>query len=286
MLLTGRESARWRSVALVLFVLLTGAYLWWHRETGFAHGGSDFGLVAGIAALALILLLLFFGVRKRMYASRRLGRLEAWLLSHVWLGLLSVVLVLFHSGFRFEDGVAVAALVVLVLVVVTGAFGAVLYTTVPRLLTEVSGNLPPERVSADLHRIESSMARLAEGRSDVFARVHRALVTRARPGPLAGWRILFGRPPSPREALPRGVTERLRLVSEGEREALEQLLVLSRQHRELHQRLVLERRYVNLLQAWLYLHVPLSLALLVLALVHAGAAFYYGGWPEGWPTLG
>lgn len=284
MLLTTRENARWRSLALVLFTLLTGAYLWWHRETGFAHGGSDFGLVAGIAALALILLLLFFGVRKRMYASRRFGRLEAWLLSHVWLGLLSVALVLYHSGFRFADRVAVAAFVVLVLVVVTGAFGALLYTTVPRLLTEVSGNLPAERVSADLHRIERSMARLAEGRSDVFSRVHRALVARARPGPFAGWRILFARPASPRQGLPRGVTDRLRLVAEGERDALEQLLILSRQHRELHQRLVLERRYVNLLQAWLYLHVPLSLALLVLVLVHAGAALYYGGWPEGWPT--
>lgn len=286
MLLTTRGSARWRNVALVLFAALTAAYLWWHRETDFAHGGSDFGLAAGLAAFGLILLLLSFAVRKRMYASRRLGRLETWLHSHVWLGLLSVALVLYHSGFRFEDGVAVAALVVLVLVVATGAFGALLYTTLPRLLTEVASNVPADRVTADLHRIERSMARLADGRSDVFGRVHRALVARARPGPFAGWRILFGRPPSPREALPAGVAGRLRLVAPEERDALENLLVLSRQHRELHQRFVLERRYANLLQAWLWLHVPLSLALLVLVVVHATAALYYGGWPEGWPRWG
>jgi len=283
MLLTTRESARWRNVALVLFAALTAAYLWWHREAGFAHGGSEFGIAAGLAAFALVLLLLFFGVRKRMYGSRRLGRLETWLHSHVWLGVLSLALVLYHSGFRFEDGVAVAALVALLLVVVTGAFGALLYTTVPRLLTEVASNVPAERVSTDLQRMERSMARLAEGRSEVFARVHRALVARARPGPFAGWRILLGRPPSPRDALPGRVAERLRLVAPEERDALEELLVLSRQHRELHQRFVLERRYVNLLQAWLYLHVPLSLALLVLVVVHAAAALYYGGWPEGWP---
>ena len=71
------------------------------------------------------------------------------------------------------------------------------------------------------------------------------------------------------------------LVPAEEQEDLKEMLVLSRRHKELHRRLVLEQRYRNLLAAWLYLHVPLSLALLVLMSVHAVAAVYYRGIPWG-----
>ena len=60
-----------------------------------------------------------------------------------------------------------------------------------------------------------------------------------------------------------------------EQEELRQLLVLSRQRSELLQRLIAQQRYRNLLGAWLYIHVPLSIALLVLVAAHLVAVFYY-----------
>jgi hypothetical protein len=283
-LLTTPESVRWRNVALGLAAMVVLSYFAVRAAAGrfaFSHGGSGFGLVTGVLAFVLVLVLLFFGVRKRLYASRRLGRLEVWLQTHVWFGLLSLVLVLFHSGFRFHDKMAVAALVALVLVVATGVWGALLYTTVPRVLTEVSTNVPPEETRDELHALERSMERLTEGRSRLLEKVHRRLVDDARPGPLAGWRLLLTRPRKLREAPSAGLTAQLKGVEEADREALRELLELSRRHKELHQRLVLEKRYENLLRAWLFLHVPLSLALLVLMVAHAVAAVYYHG-TTGW----
>ena len=48
------------------------------------------------------------------------------------------------------------------------------------------------------------------------------------------------------------------------------------QHRELHLRLRYQQRYKNLLESWLYLHLPLSIVLLLLIAVHVAAAFYFG----------
>lgn len=275
MLLLTRESRRWRYATIVLVLLFSGLYLW-HGSREFPHGGSTWGLAFGIGAFVLILLLLFFGVRKRMYRSRRWGRLETWLQSHVYLGFLALVLAVYHSGFRLDDKVAVATLVVLVLVVVTGFIGAVLYTTVPRVLTEVQSNVPMEEMSEDLQQLERSMAHLADDKSRVFRGIHRKLLEPSRPKLWAGWRILFGRPPN-LQAPDGDWAEHLGLVPSEEREDLKELLVLWRQHREIHQRLVLQQRYKNLLDAWLYFHVPLSLALVVLMTFHAYWALHYRG---------
>jgi len=67
-------------------------------------------------------------------------------------------------------------------------------------------------------------------------------------------------------------------VPAGEQEELRQLLVLSRQRRELLLRLVAQQRYRNLLGAWLYVHLPLSIALLVLVAAHLVAVSYYYAW--------
>lgn len=282
MLLTTRESARWRRWVFFLLLVLTAAYVV-YRWGRFPHGGSWPGISFGILATLLLGALLWYGVRKRQYRSRW-GTMETWLQSHVYLGLLSLVVVLYHSGFRFEDKLAVTALVVLALVVVTGLFGAILYTTVPRLLTDVQGDASPEEISTEIQRFTRSMARLAEGKSPGFRRIHEKLVEEMQPRPLSGWRILFR---SVRLASRGGAgeggaekgrwTELLRRVDTEEQEDLRELLVRSRQAREQLHRLVAQQKYKNLLVVWLYAHLPLSLALVVLVLAHLVAVFYYRG---------
>ena len=54
------------------------------------------------------------------------------------------------------------------------------------------------------------------------------------------------------------------------------MLVLSRQRRELLLRLIYQQRYKNVLEAWIYVHVPFTILLLVMSVVHVAAVFYYG----------
>jgi hypothetical protein len=54
------------------------------------------------------------------------------------------------------------------------------------------------------------------------------------------------------------------------------MLVLSRQRRELLLRLIFQQRYKNVLEFWLYIHIPFTVAVLVFSIVHIVAVFYYG----------
>ena len=281
--LSATRSRRWRAVALVLLVaaFVPFALERW-RDGAFQHGGSRLGLAYGIAAAALVLLLTAFGLRKRAYRSR-LGSLESWLGSHVWLGVLVAVVAVLHTGLRFEDRVALATLLVLLAVVASGLVGAYLYQVLPRRLTAVETNEAPEETTAELNRVAGAMARLAAGRSAAFRSIHHRLAAEARPPVWAGWRLVFSGAPAgggAERSGGRGGWERLLgNVEEAEREELRHLLVLARQHRELRRGFLVQRRYRNLLDAWLWVHVPLTFALLALLAVHVAGALYYWGVP-------
>lgn len=226
----------------------------------------------GVAAAVLILLLAFFGVRKRLFRLD-LGPNRLWLQSHIWLGVLAAVAVMLHAGLRWHDRMALLALLLMGIVVVSGIAGAVLYRTVPPLLTRVEGELTVEEISKQLNQMARTMSRTAAERSAPFRSVCEELLRETTPRPLAGWRLLF----SPRVRSGTDWATLLARVPPSEQEQLREMLIVSRQRKELFARLQAQQRYANLLQAWLYVHVPVTVALLVAVTAHVVTALYFGG---------
>lgn len=272
-----RSGRLWRPIFAILLIATSVHYFFFYANKEFPHGGSETGLAYGIAGTALILLLAFFGIRKRWYRAT-FGTLEQWLQSHIWLGVLVVIVLFFHTGGRFSDKWAVATYALVVIVVLSGILGAVLYATVPRMLTEVESNLTVEDISDQLNQLARSMARIASGRSAPFQRIHDELVRQSTPGAMAGWRLLVSRL-GRRTKQEADWARLIALVPKEEQEELRQMLVVSRQRRELLLRLIYQQRYKNVLESWLYIHVPFTIALLVFAAVHIAAVFYYGRLP-------
>jgi hypothetical protein len=193
--------------------------------------------------------------------------------SHIYLGVLSLVILIFHSGGRFNDAVAVTTLILVAIVVFSGIFGSILYVTIPRLLTEVESNLTVEEISDQLNQLARSMARVASGKAGPFQRIYEELQREAQPGWLAGWRLLLSR--GRRKETTGDWSRLIALVAKDEQDDLRQMLVLSRQRKELLIRLIYQQRYKNILESWLYIHVPFTIALLLFAAIHIVAVFYY-----------
>ena len=266
----------WRRIFLVLLIG-TGASYWYYARREFPHGGSSFGLAYGIAGTALILLLAFFGIRKRWYRSR-FGTLEQWMQSHIYLGVLVMVILLFHTGGRFSDRIAVTTLVLVGIVVASGIAGAILYATVPRMLTEVESELTVDEIAEQLNQLARSMARIASGRSAPFQRIYDELLRQTAPGWLAGWKLILSRLRK-KSQQDSDWTRLIALAPREEQEELRQMLVVSRQRKELLLRLIYQQRYKNILEFWLYIHIPFTIALLAFAALHIAAVFYYGRMP-------
>src|SRR5271165_6971904 len=97
-----RTHCPWVIATVALAIVSTAAYILYAVETpGGPRGGSAMGLTFGIAGYALMLYAGFLGARKEVPVWR-IGRAQTWMRGHLWLGLLSFPLILFHAGFAYR----------------------------------------------------------------------------------------------------------------------------------------------------------------------------------------
>ena len=143
----------------VLFVIAAavGATAWYVAEAVAAHGwpggSSRPGFVLGILGGLIILFEAFFWARKKLRAWR-IGRTQVWLRAHIWLGLLCVPLLVYHSGFRWGGPLSTVLLALLLVVVGSGVWGLVLQQFLP---TELLTDVPAETIYSQIDRVSEQL---------------------------------------------------------------------------------------------------------------------------------
>ncbi len=117
-------------LALLAVLAVTAVYAYVF-QAGAPRSGSPVGHAMGVVGMALMLATeTLYSLRKR---ARRVhvGRLNRWLSVHIFMGIFGPYLVLLHSAWAF-NGVAGAAMLMTVLVVISGFVGRYIYTRIPR----------------------------------------------------------------------------------------------------------------------------------------------------------
>jgi hypothetical protein len=160
MLVFDRENWPYHRSWCLATALATAAGAIWYVLYGFGSGswswpggGSPPGFAYGVLGGAIILFEMLLWPRKSLWRGWRLGRTKWWMTGHIWLGLLSLPLLLLHGGFHFNPATSPLAAVLmwlLVLVVVSGIFGLVVQQVVPRLMLD---RLPAETITSQIDRV-------------------------------------------------------------------------------------------------------------------------------------
>lgn len=100
------------------------------------RGGTTMGLAFGILGTGIIIFEALLSLRKR-YPASPFGRVQSWLRAHLYLGMLSMLLILFHTGFHWGRGLAWVLMWMMALVGVSGVVGAILQAYIPRRMREL-----------------------------------------------------------------------------------------------------------------------------------------------------
>ena len=119
----------WLKVALAVSLLALLGYALIDVQPR-PNGGSWYGYTLGTIAVLLILWLTLLGIRKRAMTRGRWS-LKAWTSAHVYLGLSLVVIATLHTGFQFGWNVHTLAYALMMLVILSGLYGIVVYATLP-----------------------------------------------------------------------------------------------------------------------------------------------------------
>ena len=280
---------RYLWIALLLCAAAIAAFLFDDPQEP-ANGGTTLGYILGTVAALLVLLLTWFGVRKRRYRSRA-GTVQGWLSAHVYLGLALPLIVLLHAGFQLGFNVHSLAFVLLLLVVCSGLYGVYIYMKYPDRVSANRGGSSRAELFVQLEEIDSRSSRIAASLPAEFTALVQSGIARTQLGDTL-WSRIRNRDNST-IALPnqdKGVAvsnagqeaaldwladAQSRATDAGAAGRIGELSALLRNKRKLLRQIREDLRLQATMELWLYLHVPLSIGLLVSLFIHIVTVFVY-----------
>jgi hypothetical protein len=122
------------------------------------RGGSAIGLMFGIIGFAFMIFAALLGARKRV-PTWRVGRAQAWMRGHLWLGFLALPIICFHGGFHFGGTLTRVLMWLLIITVFSGVFGAALQHYIPRVMTS---DVPLETIYDEIGHVRSLLREEAD----------------------------------------------------------------------------------------------------------------------------
>jgi hypothetical protein len=158
-----------------------------HRSVG----GTPLGLIFGAVSLAIFIFAALLGVRKKIVLWR-IGNLQRWLRAHIWLTLLTVPLVILHSGFRLGGPMTTLLVFLYAIVMVSGIYGLALQHQLPRIMKD---RLPAETVYEQIPHIRAQLYAAAEKMRDSFKPAPAAKTDAGAPAPSASKSVTTGSTP-------------------------------------------------------------------------------------------
>ena len=314
-MLIDRKHIGWLVSAAIIAACATGLYLWdAPRHPGGPGGDTVLGLTLGGVAMAMMLLLVGLGFKRRV-PHWRLGPAATWLRGHIWMGVLVPLLVAYHGAFHAGGPLTIALWLLLGVVTISGLVGLLLQHVVPTLILH---SVPGETVAQQLGRELETLFELAEGQTETTAGQVKVVtsgivldytgVAMDRPVPAftgddpmeqteVARLTAVNKPVPGGEPLRRFYFEHARPFLQGRSGALLGKLTRSESMFEslrlstpthVHpgvnaleslcvrrRQLLRQRLLMRLLMAWLLVHVPVSWVLVLLSAMHAIVALRY-----------
>jgi hypothetical protein len=292
----------WVIVTVGLAVLSTVAYIVYAvRTPGGPRGGSAMGLTFGIAGYAMMLYAGLLGARKQK-PTWRLGRAQTWMRGHLWFGTLSLLIILYHAGFAFRGPLTLVLMLLFFIVIGSGFWGAVVQHYMPNYMT---ARVPLETIYEEIPHVREQLRKEADQlASEICGPLDGSAETveetgdqeaepvlanagvveiehedrqRFREAYLHKVRPYLDNPDTPGAELADSVRSGeafaalRRLLAAPVHDALNDLENICDEERQLSRQI----RIYRWLHGWLLVHVPLSIALLVLGAIHAVVALRY-----------
>ncbi|MBY8976274.1 hypothetical protein KHP62_10675 [Rhodobacteraceae bacterium NNCM2] len=275
----------WPVVSVLLCLIAVTAFLFYAPE-GRRDGSTVVGYTLGVVSALIVVWLAWLGVMKRRFASsavRRRNKVSA----HIWLGLSLLMLAGLHSGFQFDYSYHTLTYILLVIVVLSGVFGIYFYAKTPRRMnSNVSAAIvdkrhpdlsDTEQLEMDIADIDARIERALQYLPDAFRDPIRLSLERTRIGG-GFFAIMSGssRGCATARAL-RQVKALAAKLPEGDENAARVAELVADLTRKAEVASCLRRdiRYRALLTLWLWIHIPVTVALIVTLIGHIVLVFFY-----------
>ena len=120
----------WRTTVFYLLILLIVYIGWQYRGNVYITPEEGPGYALGIIGGSMMLLLLMYPLRKHLRWARSLGPVRHWFRTHMLMGILGPICILYHCNFQLGSTNGNIALFSMLLVAGSGLVGRYFYTKI------------------------------------------------------------------------------------------------------------------------------------------------------------
>ena len=233
--------------------------------------GHGYGIIGTLMITAGVVM---YSSRKRIRAFANLGKIKTHLEFHMFLCLVGPILVLYHTTFKF-GGIVAVSFWSMTAVVLSGVFGRYLYVQIPR---GIHGNeLTMEELEKESAKIRVTLEQEYHLGASMLERIDLLATPSQTVASMSTMDVL-------RFFAVGDVTRRVKLESLFREMRRNNVLhdVVGRVRHLVHQRIILMRRIALLEQVkqifhyWHVVHLPFSLIMFVILLVHVAVTVAFG----------
>lgn len=261
-------------VFLVLAALVVAAYFLLTLST------YPTAYASGWLLLSLVVVLACYNVRKKL-TFFPIGDSSTWLQFHIYAGWLTFVVFAIHVGFRIPNGAFEVALALVYLsVALSGVLGLILSRMIPRRLTARGQEVLYERIPLFIRSLREEVEEavvncITETDSTAVPEFYASELKPFFEGPRHFWRhvVLSTRP---RRDLLGHIEAQYKFLNATERELMGRLADRVRVKDDLDYHYAMQ----TVMKYWLFVHIPLTYVLLVLAAFHMLLVYAFSGGPE------
>jgi hypothetical protein len=264
--------SRWM-IGLASVLILSGAY--GVLDAALVNSLRSPALVSGFVLFIILLLLTLFNARKKL-PFLPLVKASAWLQFHIYAGIFAMILFLFHIRFKVPQGKLEVVLTGLFLAVsLSGLIGLGISRWVPPRLTLHGENLIFERipvlrktVKEEVERLVLSSVRSTD--STTIADFYQQSLHHYFERPRFLWSHLLGYS-GPLHRLLSEIAAMDRYLNPEEKKIISEVT----QYIQAKDNLDFQLAAQGLLKGWLFVHIPLTYALILVAVAHGILAWRF-----------
>jgi hypothetical protein len=238
------------------------------------NGGSWYGYVLGTIGAVLIVWLTTLGIRKRNMTPKAWS-LKAWTSAHVYLGLSLIIIGTLHTGFQFGWNVHTLAYVLMMIVILSGIWGIFAYSSLPQQMSFNRDAVTESQMLESLRSIDRQLHDAAQPLSQANATLIRESLEQ---DPFGGgiWARLTRSYP---KCATRRVHAEIKMFTRSQVDTgddpLERVDGLLERKASTLARVRRHLQLKALLEVWLYIHVPITFALIAALIAHIISVFFY-----------
>jgi len=260
-------------IALFVSVISLVGYIWTDFEPT-RNGGTWYGYTLGTIGAVLIVWLTLLGLRKRIFSQGNWS-LKAWTSAHVYLGLSLIVVATLHTGFQFGWNVHTLAYVLMMIVILSGLFGIYFYVRLPRQMSANRVEMSQAQMLEEVANLDRRLITTAQPLQDQYIETVMKSVDSTKLGGTIFKRISGKDRRCSTSAALIYFRREMRESDEHMRVPILDLISVLERKNALLERIRKHIRFKALLQTWLYIHIPMTFALLAGLTAHIVSVFYY-----------